>query len=206
MVRITTIVFDLGSVLIEEDWLGVDKEFKEKFGISTLVRSGYGKDIVDLYDEVIVGKKNMEDVFKAICKSKGLKRDAKELCEFYRKTYRKHKTIDAEMINLVKKLHRKFRLACLTDTTHIHFETHREEGILDLFDECFGSHQIGMDKRDKRTFTTLLKSLKAKPEEVLFIDDNIENVENAISIGINAILFKNFNQLESELKKLSIIK
>ena len=172
-----------------------------KFGISTLIWSQYGKDVKKVYDEAIIGKKNMADVFTVICDSKGLNRDVKEMCEFYKEEYKKNKILYKDVMEFIKSLRNKFRLICLTDTNHIHFETHKEEGIMDLFDESFGSHQIGMNKGNREAFMVLLNNLKIKPEEIIFIDDNSKNIDNAKSLGIMAIQFKNSCQLTNEMGK-----
>jgi HAD superfamily hydrolase (TIGR01509 family) len=47
----------------------------------------------------------------------------------------------------------------------------------------------------------VIKKLNTNPNKCLFIDDNKINIEVAKEIGINAILFKNNQELFSELKK-----
>ena len=195
-------MFDLGSVLFRENWEELNSEFIKKFGISTLMRSNYGPKIQKIYDDALTGRKNMGEVFNEICKVKRLKRDVNELCLFYKEAYKKNKELNKEVIDLIKKLRKKFKVVCLTDTNHLHFEAHQEQGILDLFDEKFGSHQIGLRKKDPKTFEIILKKLKINPEQLLFIDNNLRNIENAKSFGINIIQFKDNKQLIRELKKL----
>ncbi len=56
-------------------------------------------------------------------------------------------------------------------------------------DKIFVSYKLGLLKPDAEIYKQILTLLKAKPEEVIFIDDKLKNVEAAKSIGINGIVF-----------------
>ena len=56
-------------------------------------------------------------------------------------------------------------------------------------DKIFVSYELGLLKPDVEIYKQILKLLKAKPEEVIFIDDKLKNVEAAKSICINGIVF-----------------
>jgi putative hydrolase of the HAD superfamily len=62
-------------------------------------------------------------------------------------------------------------------------------GYQRLFDHEFYSCELGVHKPDPNYFTTLLDSLRAKPDEILFVDDNEANVAAAVSVGIRSELF-----------------
>ena len=198
------IIFDLGNVLFKENWERLNKSFLKKFNISTLIRSRYGEKIQKIYDKALIGKKEMRDVFEKICKEKGLNHNIKKLCYFYKEEYKKNKVLDQKMIQLIKTLKKKYKVVCFTDTNDLHFEAHKEQGILDLFDEKFASHLIGIRKADNKSFELVLKKLGVSPNEVLFIDDNPKNISSANSIGIKTILFRNFDDLKRQLRNFKI--
>lgn len=56
-------------------------------------------------------------------------------------------------------------------------------------DKIFVSYELGLLKPDVEIYKQILKLLKARPEEVIFIDDKLKNVEAAKSICINGIVF-----------------
>ena len=101
---------------------------------------------------------------------------------------------------LYERLKGKVELVCLSDTNQVHWEAHQEQGSLNYFDKAFASFQIGGRKADKETFNKILKELEKKPEEILFIDDNEKNIDNAKSLGINVIKYKNSSQLIKDIK------
>jgi len=202
---IKVIIFDLGSVCFKIDWLKLNDEMVNKFGISTLITSNYGADIQEVYYQTLAGKKNMKDVFTEICKLKNIKRDVSEICAFYKEAYKKCKKTNKRLMELIKKLKEKYKIICLSDTNKIHFESHQEQGLLKHFSEVFVSFELGSRKSDKNTFIKVLEQIKVKPGETLFIDDYKINVDNAKSLGINTIKYENYNQLVKELKHLKII-
>ena len=60
------------------------------------------------------------------------------------------------------------------------------ELLEDIFDKTYYSHIIQKRKPNAAAFEYILKDLGLKAEEVIFIDDSIQHVEGAKSIGINA--------------------
>ena len=69
------------------------------------------------------------------------------------------------------------------------------------YDKVFVSYELGLLKPDIRIYEKVLKILRAVPEEVIFIDDKIGNVEAAKSIGINGIVFSREN-IANDIKRL----
>ncbi len=52
---------------------------------------------------------------------------------------------------------------------------------------------------EDKIFNHVLNSLKINPEESVFIDDKEKNLIFSKKLGINTILFKDYNQLKEEL-------
>jgi len=198
---IKTIIFDLGGVCFNINWKKIDEEMKEKFGISSLVRT-YGRDIQELYEDASVGKKTMKEVFEKICEGKDLNVD--EVVNYYKELYKKYKNLNEEIFILIKNLKDKIRVVCLTDTNEVHFQAHEEQNHLSCFDECFASFQLGINKLNKDIFKIIIDKLNLKPEEIIFVDDSQEKVDNAKSFGINGIKFENIEQLKIELNKFGV--
>lgn len=65
------------------------------------------------------------------------------------------------------------------------------------------SCELGIAKPDPAIYTYTCEKLRVAPQEALFLDDKIENVEAARRVGLHAIQFKNIEQLRSELEALS---
>lgn len=59
-------------------------------------------------------------------------------------------------------------------------------------------------KPSKESFQTLVTILNTQPQKILFIDDDIHNIEVANQLEITTIHYQNPNQLKQELTNLGI--
>lgn len=77
-----------------------------------------------------------------------------------------------------------------------------ELGLDTLFDEIFVSSQLGFAKPDTRAFNNVLQIMNTKPEDAIMIDDSVQNIDGASSIGMKTIHFKPDVDITAELQKL----
>ena len=71
-----------------------------------------------------------------------------------------------------------------------YFASHSDEiPILKELDKCVFSAPIGIVKPSKAIFEHLCSYCNIKPEESIFIDDNLANIEGASEFGINTYTF-----------------
>ena len=193
---IKNLIFDLGGVLFEENWEVLNREMVENYGVSILIRSKYGREINALYDQITLGERDITDLFKIICR----KDKVSKICKFYKEAYSKNKRLNYELIKFIKNLKKDYLLICLTDTNRLHLESHKQQGIIKLFDKCFTSFNLKRRKQQRGTFQKILKRLDIAPKETLFIDDNQTNINIAKSVGIKTILFKDNQKTIEKIK------
>jgi epoxide hydrolase-like predicted phosphatase len=74
--------------------------------------------------------------------------------------------------------------------------------MFDMFDVTIFSGEVGMAKPDARIYHLVLNQLGVEPQEAVFVDDFIENVESARREGLRAIHFKNSQQAQAQLREL----
>jgi len=70
---------------------------------------------------------------------------------------------------------------------------------LPRFDVLVWSYQLRMAKPDPAIYHYVLNKLGTQPAETLFLDDRPVNVEAALALGIQAILFSTVDQLRLDL-------
>ncbi|MGA2277934.1 MAG: HAD family phosphatase, partial [Terracidiphilus sp.] len=75
----------------------------------------------------------------------------------------------------------------------------REFAWIHRFDVLVWSYQLGIAKPAPAIYLHTLAKLGTKPDETLFIDDRLENVEAAQALGIQAILYVSVEQLRADL-------
>ena len=71
-----------------------------------------------------------------------------------------------------------------------YFASHRDEiPVLGEFEYCVFSGLIGVTKPSKAIFDHLCAVCNVKPEESVFIDDNVNNINASKSFGFNGYVF-----------------
>lgn len=76
--------------------------------------------------------------------------------------------------------------------------------IFRLVDDMVVSGREKLLKPDPAIYQCMLSRFKIKPEETVFIDDNLKNVEAAKALGIHAIRFENADNLRRQLTDLQV--
>lgn len=76
--------------------------------------------------------------------------------------------------------------------------------FLNNFDAAVSSHEVGVNKPDKKIFEELVMRSGVKPEEIVFADDNPVNLSGAKDLGITTFLYENFDQFIQQLKELGV--
>ncbi len=93
-----------------------------------------------------------------------------------------------EVFELIEKLRGAgYRTALLSNTEMPAVEIYREKHD-GTFDVVVLSCLEGIRKPDRQIYHRTLERLRVMPEEALFLDDRIENIEAARQIGMNAFL------------------
>ena len=75
----------------------------------------------------------------------------------------------------------------------------REFDWIHRFDVLVWSFQLHMAKPDPAIYRYTIEKLGTAPEETLFLDDKLVNVEAAQAMGMTAFQFSNVDQLRSDL-------
>ncbi len=56
--------------------------------------------------------------------------------------------------------------------------------------QIFTSFELGLLKPNPKIYQTVLEKLEAKPNEVIFIDDKLQNVQAAQKLGLHSIVYE----------------
>ena len=80
-----------------------------------------------------------------------------------------------------------------------------EFGLREYFSVTLSSCYLGLGKPDPAIYRRALDILGRPAERILFVDDRAENVAGAVRAGMQAIQFKNEEQLQSEFARLGVL-
>jgi putative hydrolase of the HAD superfamily len=189
---IKAIVFDLGGVLIDLDFDACVNAFKEQLGFERIT------DILDkwrqrgIYGDMEEGKITADEFRTEVLKEsrEGSTPDMIDKCIDVFLT-----GMDDYKVDLLKELSRKYDLFILSNNNPIAMNrSHKiwEEKGLDyktVFKEEFISCEMHLMKPGQEIFLEAIRRIGRKPEELLFIDDSLSNVEAAKKAGMNADLY-----------------
>lgn len=101
---------------------------------------------------------------------------------------------------------RGFRTASFSNSNAIHWPImERHQGTLELFDANFPSHRLGLCKPDVEAFEKVVKLLAVPANAILFLDDNLVNVEGARRAGMLAEQVHGVEGARTALEALGIL-
>lgn len=109
--------------------------------------------------------------------------------------------------DLLERIRAKYRVAFLSNSNEVHAEAIPKQ-FPTLFrkdDRFVFSHRFKVAKPDPEIFRRALEIIGALPQHVVFIDDLIENVNAARSVGIQAFQFIDTMTLERELAEAGLL-
>ena len=153
------------------------------------------------YNEFVRGKIDEKEVISNFLKNKALNLTIKEYISLLKEG------INAQegMKEILELLFKKYNLATLINEGTAwanykldvpHFRKFFKLNII--------SGELGIKKPDLKFFDTAIKQINAKPEECIFIDDDLKNIAAGKSFGFNSILFTSPEKLKMDLVKLGI--
>jgi len=89
---------------------------------------------------------------------------------------------------------------------NVHANMQREFDWLARFDALVWSYELRVAKPDPAIYLHVLKELGTKPEETLFLDDKLINIEAAEALGMRGIVFSTVEKLRDDLLALGLDK
>ncbi|MGD8108616.1 glucose-1-phosphatase [Pantoea sp. FN0302] len=95
-----------------------------------------------------------------------------------------------EVITLMQQLRsRGERVVILSNTNRLHCDYWPSQypEVQQAADKLYLSQDLGMRKPEARIFQRVLQEEGFKPDEAMFFDDNLENIEAARQVGITAV-------------------
>ncbi len=199
--NIDNIIFDLGGVILEIDLEIIKKGFaklgfnKNEPGIELFKHNP----IFNKFEKGEIEPKVFREEIRKACPKDFTDEQFNEIWNSVLINYPK------ENIELLKSLQNKYKTFLLSNTNEIHYNFYTEmlnkefgiKNLDSLLYKAYYSHTSGMRKPDNDFFELILNENNLIPEKTLFIDDFIENIETAKSIGIKTLHLTDFKLVKS---------
>lgn len=114
----------------------------------------------------------------------------------------------ANRVELVKNLRNNYKIYLFSNTNAIHvakyqanFKSQHGFDVSSLFEIDFYSNEIGYRKPSPESFQKIIRLSGINPEESIFIDDSLPNVEAAIGCGLKGYWLEPGQKIEEVFQK-----
>lgn len=196
--QITTLIFDLGGVLLNLDKPRCVANF-ENIGIDVmedLLSLTHQQGFVLDFELGLISASEFRD----------------KLREFTPKTITDEQLNDAwnsflvnipsEKLELLRQLKKKYKILMLSNTNELSYNYTVDQMIQvngnkleDYFDACYLSYKLHLAKPNPEIFHFLLKDANINPQNCLFLDDGKSNIETAQGLGFKTYFTKTHEDL-----------
>ena len=201
--NLTTIVFDLGGVLI--DW-NPRYLYREIFNDDEAMELFLAKICTPEWNEKQDAGRSLKEATESLIENHPLW--DKEIGAFYGQW---EKMLNGSIEATVKILdylvkQKKYKLYALTNWSSETWPIAWDKfPFLDWFEGILVSGREELAKPDSKIYELLFERFDINPEEALFIDDNLRNVDASIKAGMDAVQFTTPEDLHAFLLDQKII-
>lgn len=201
MTTIKNILFDLGNVLINIDFLKVKSAF-ENLGIKDFDQQFSQLTASALFEDLETGKITAPEFYHKMQLQSNIKLSEESIKNAWNAILLDFR--EESMKRLIE-LKKNYRLFLLSNTNVIHLDEvnnilHRQLGVRnldDFFDKAYYSHVAGLRKPHREVFDFVLKDAGITAHETIFIDDTAPHIATADSLGFQTHLLLPGERIES---------
>ena len=202
MATTKNLIFDLGNVLYDIDFVKMYKAF-EALGIPNFENHFTLNKSDQIFFDLEKGFINESEFCEGFNALYNLSLNQQQIVDAWNALlvgYRK------ESIEWVKNHNSQFNTFLYSNTNQIHYDQFIPQYSLEiggnfenLFKTPYFSHKMGQRKPDPASFQFILDKEGLKAEETLFIDDNEPNVIAAASVGLQVLYLQPGMRVEKDL-------
>lgn len=195
---IRAVFFDLGGVIVRTEFQAPRQRLAERLGMEydDLVKIVFDS---DSGIKATMGEISSDDHWDSILKR--LKRPASELAVI-REEFFAGDIVDRTLVDYIRSLRGKYKTGLISNAWSDLRNFIVREKFDDAFDKLIISAEVGAAKPEPRIFQIALEQFGVRPNEAVFVDDFLINIEGCEKIGIKGIHFENPETALQQLKKL----
>jgi len=200
---IKAVVFDYGQVIsLPQDPKTIDVLAK----CAGVEREKFEPVLWELRSEYDRGTVNAREYFRNILLRLPVTIDEKKLDDLVEIDQASWRTINPETVALMEDVKKAgYTLAILSNMPHDFLNWARKNvPVFSLPHIGLFSCEVSLIKPEKAIYIKLLSLLGLEGGEVVFFDDNAENVKSARALGVEAFLWKNPESARHELSLLGV--
>jgi putative hydrolase of the HAD superfamily len=199
MAEIKAVIFDWGGVLIDDPAPGLMQYCSAALGVSEERYTEAHKKFAEDFTKGLIS----EDAFWAkVCGELG--KPTPGITSLWNSAFRSVYSPRTDVFSAVSSLHNNgYRIALLSNTEVPAMQFFHELQY-DMFDVLVFSCAERTMKPERKIYEITIKKLGLTPEQTIFIDDKQEFIKAAEQVKINTILFKDIEQVKTELAQIGV--
>jgi putative hydrolase of the HAD superfamily len=190
MQEIKNIIFDLGGIFLNIDFSKTEKAFAD---LGVQFNDFYSQHHAsELFELLETGKISPEEFHDSFVEETGLHLSYEELKNAWTALL---VDFPIERLQWLQEIGKRYKIFLFSNTNKIHYDVftemfHEQTGFKDfnrLFVKTYYSHEMGLRKPYPESYLYILNEQQLRPEETLFIDDTLKNIEGAKQVGLQTI-------------------
>jgi putative hydrolase of the HAD superfamily len=201
MAKIKAIVVDYGGVLVEAPSNPENvARIAQEIGIdATRLKDGvYGKNRA-LWNRAKLGLISEADHWIEV--EKNLQLPANRV-QWIKAQFFECPSVHDEFVHFLKRLHRKYSLAILSNAIPVFSQTWVQLGFTDLFDVMINSSLVKLAKPNPEIYELTTQRLNIPSNACIFVDDQAKNLETAAHLGFQVVHYVDAIQAIETITKL----
>lgn len=209
MKQFSNLIFDIGDVIIDIDYIVTIGEFQKLSAVDFSEIVSYNKQnrIFDLFETGKITAQQFRHELKQFLKAGTTDEEITRAWNSILIHYPQQK------IDLLKELKTRYKVFALSNINEIHVDSLNEAAKAQFGTDSFGSffhhayysNEVGFRKPEKEIYELVLQKENLIAGDTFFVDDKAENVEAAKALGIQAYQLTDRNKLNELLAELKII-
>jgi epoxide hydrolase-like predicted phosphatase len=195
---IKAVFFDLGGVIVRTEFQAPRQQLAERLGMEydDLVKIVFDS---DSGIKATTGEINSDAHWDSVLKR--LKRPASELVAI-RDEFFAGDIVDRTLLDYIRSLRSKYKTGLISNAWSDLRDFIVKEKFDDAFDTVIISSEVGAAKPEPKIFQIALEQFGVSPNEVVFVDDFLVNIEGCEKVGMKGIHFEDPETALQQLKKL----
>ena len=195
---IKAVLFDLGGVILRTEFQAPRQHLAERLHMEydDLVKIVFDSPTAQ---QASVGEVTADEHWVSVMKR--LKRPDAEM-QAIRDEFFAGDVIDRDLLEFLRSLRGKYKTGLISNAWDDLREYILKEKFDDAFDKMIISAEVKVTKPSAKIYKIALEQLKVSPNEAVFVDDFIENIEGCEKLGITGIHFKDAESALQQLKQL----
>jgi len=200
---IKAVVFDYGNVISLTQDPKVMDELAGRVGVE---REKFASALWSLRGDYDLGIISAKEYFKTVLSSLAVFMDEKSIEEIIEIDTNSWKNINTETEALMKEIKAAgYLLGILSNVPHEFLAWAKKNlPVFSLPHVGLYSCEVNLVKPDEAIYKKLLSMLGVEAPELVFFDDNAENIAGAKALGVEAILWKDVESARRELISLGV--